>query len=341
MTAKLRAAGSRGAIFLLLIAAMTIAVRSFAAAATAGDGGGPAAAPLRVRSQSLAAYPTPNVPRLSGTQGDKESSLFNPELQDISAAAQYMTQAELEMKPCVVVRFYDKQANALPLLLFSLFASAHPHLKALVIDTGKEPYKKLPDLLRQVNRASGKTWVYAYDKKRKDVRAAFPDFHYDDFGYVLTDMALGDILRQTKKGFGRNSFQCDTLTFTNADNLYSPHFIPAMLKSITHDGHDLVASHFVSHYKYSAERSTLSYDNVMSSEIGCGTLRSGEDAEFVTSERFLPCCVELGSVMVTTSAVADAKIRFVLDKLLEDGTGNSLKKKSFQLPRLVLSRSAT
>jgi len=247
----------------------------------------------------------------------------------MSATAQYTTQAELDIRPCVVVRFYDKQANALPLLLFSLFASAHPHLKALVIDTGKEPYKKLPGLLRHVNRASGKKWVHAYAKKSKDVRVAFPDFHHDDFGYVLTDMALEDILRQKSAGSGRSRLQCDTLTFTNADNLYNPGFIPAMIKSITHGGHDLVASHFVSHYKYSAARSTRSFDSVMSSEIRCGTLRSGENAEFVTSDKFLPCCVELGSVMVTTNAIADAKIRFVLDKLLKDGTGNSLEREVF------------
>ena len=129
------------------------------------------------------------------------------------------------------------------------------------------------DLLRRVNQASGKKWVHAYDKKTKDVRAAFPDFHHENFGYVLTDMALEDILRQTKARSG--AFQCDTLTFTNADNLYSPHFIPAMLKSIACDGHDLVASHFVSHYSFPAERSTRSFEGILASESGCGPLLSG------------------------------------------------------------------
>ena len=54
----------------------------------------------------------------------------------------------------MVVRFYDKQINALPLLLYSHFTSAHPHLKALFFDTGKQQYKKLPGLLRRVNQAS-------------------------------------------------------------------------------------------------------------------------------------------------------------------------------------------
>ena len=223
----------------------------------------------------------------------------------------------------MVVRFYDKQVNALPHLLFSLFASAHPHLKALVIDTGKQPYEKLPDLLRRVNHASGREWVHAYDKKTEDVRAAFPDFHHEDFGYVLTDMALEDILRQSKAHSG--TFQCDTLTFTNADNLYSPHFITAMLKSIARDGHDLVASHFVSHYNAPAERSTRGFDSILASEEGCGALRSGKDAEFVTSERFYPWCVDLGSVMVTTKAVEAANIRFVIDKLRRDPTGDTLE----------------
>ena len=254
---------------------------------------------------------------------DEGATLFNLDLWNTSAATQYKTQAELDLRPCVVVRFYEKQANALPLLLFSLLASAHPHLKALVIDTGKQPYEKLPDLLRRVNQASGKKWVHAYDKKTEDVRAAFPDFHHEDFGYVLTDMAMEDILRQTKSGSG--TFQCDTLTFTNADNLYSPHFIPVMLKSIARDGHDLVASHFVSHYPFPAERSTRSFDGILASESGCGALRSGEDMEFVTSERFYPWCVDLGSVMVTTKAVEAAKIRFVIDKLRKDRTGNTLE----------------
>ena len=271
---------------------------------------------LRLRSQSIAA--TQSFSR----QKAQSELLFDPELRNISATTQYKTRAELDLKPCVVVRFYDKQANALPLLLFSLFASSHPHLKALVIDTGKQPYKKLPGLLRRVNQASGKRWVHAYDKKTEDVRSAFPDFHHEDYGYVLTDMALEDILK------GRNSqsyFQCDTLTFTNADNLYSPHFIPAMLNAIAHDGHDVVASHFVSHYPFPVERSTRSFNSLLASESGCGALRSGEGAEFVTSDRFYPWCVELGSVMVTTKAVEAANIRFVIDKLRKDPTGDTLE----------------
>ena len=35
-------------------------------------------------------------------------------------------------------------------------------------------------------------------------------------------------------------------------------------------------------------------EEVTSSEAGCGTLRGGMDAEFVTSDRFIPWCVELG-----------------------------------------------
>lgn len=280
-------------------------------------------APVTVESLPVSKKLSANV-NAKSTRLSRESSLFDRKLQNAAVAAQYTTQAELDLRPCLVVRFYDKQANALPLLLLSLFASAHPHLKALVIDTGKKPYEKLPGLLRRVNRASGKKWVHVYDKKTSDVRSTFPDFTHEDYGYVLTDMALEDILRQKEAGSG--GFQCDTLTFTNADNIYSPNFIPSMLKSIVHDGKDVVASHFVSHYNYSAERSTRSFNSVVASEIGCGTLRSGEDAEFVTSERFLPCCVELGSVMITTSAVARARIRFLIDKLRKDGTGNSLAK---------------
>jgi len=108
-----------------------------------------AAAPLRVK-------PHFRHPSFSEKQNRPvgESLLFDPELQNVSAATQYTNQAELDLRLCVVVRFYDKQANALRLLLFSLFASAHPHIKALVIDTGKQPYKKLPSLLRRVNQAS-------------------------------------------------------------------------------------------------------------------------------------------------------------------------------------------
>ena len=98
-----------------------------------------------------------------------------------------------------------------------------------------------------------------------------------------------------------------------------------MLKSIACDGHDLVASHFVSHYSFPAERSTRSFEGILASESGCGPLRSGEDAEFVTSERFYPWCVDLGSVMVTTKAVEAANIRFIIDKLRQDRTGNKLE----------------
>jgi hypothetical protein len=220
------------------------------------------------------------------------------------------------------VRFYDKQANALPLLLFSLLASGHPHLKALVLDTGKHPYENLTGLLRRVNRASGRKWVHAYKKKAKDAQRAFPDFQHEDYGYILTDMALEDVLRANKASL---KFQCDTLTFTNADNLYSPHFVPVMLKSIS-NGSDMAASHFVSHYDFPGERNTRSFQSTMTSESGCGTLRTGTDAEFVTSDRFFAWCVDLGAVMVTTRAVAKTMVRFVIDKIRADGSGTSLGK---------------
>ena len=283
------------------------------AAATTAIQASAAAAPLRVRSHSIVSQIVPKEVT------EDEYSLFDLAHRDMTS---HFTRAALDLRPCVVVRFYDKQVNALPLLLFSLFASAHPHLKALVIDTGKEPYEKLPDLLRRVNQASGRKWVHAYDKKTEDVRAAFPDFHHEDYGYVLTDMALEDILRQTKARSG--TFQCHTLAFTNADNVYSPHFIPAMLKAIV-QGNDLVASHFVSHYPFPAERSTRSFDAIIASESGCGALRSGEGAEVVTSERFYPWCVELGSVMVTAKTIEAANIRFLIDRLRRDPTGDTLE----------------
>lgn len=322
MTVEVRPSVSPGAILLLMIVATATAIHNSAAGAAAAT----ARAPRVVRSRSQATSATQNAPWLPGKQTDKKSILFDLDLWNISAATQYKTQAEL--KPCVVVRFYDKQANALPLLLFSLFASAHPHLKALVIDTGKQPYEKLPGMLRRVNQASGKTWVHAYDKKTEDVHSAFPDFHHEDYGYVLTDMALEDILRQTKARSG--TFQCDALTFTNADNLYSPHFIPAMLKSIA-QGNDLVASHFVSHYNAPAERSSHSFDDVLASEAGCGALRSGEDAEFVASDRFLPLGLDLGAVTITAKAVARANTRFIINKIRADGSGKDLLEKVMPL----------
>ena len=286
----------------------------------------PAESTLRIRSSSLDGLLSPKQRQQhpqhhTQHQQPHKVPLFDFERQSNSAMTPY-TQAELDLKPCVVVRFFEEQANSLPLLLFSLLASGHPRLKALVLDTGKHPYKNLAGLLRRVNRASGRSWVHAYKKKRKDAQTAFPDFHHEDYGYILTDMALENILSANDAS---SKFQCDTLTFTNADNLYSPHFIPAMLKSIS-SGSDMVASHFVSHYNFPEERNTHSYHSLMASESGCGTLRSGPDAEFVTSDRFFAWCVDLGAVMLTTRAVAKTKLRFVIDKLRSDGSGTSLGK---------------
>ena len=47
--------------------------------------------------------------------------------------------------------------------------------------------------------------------------------------------------------------------------------------------------------------------------------------EFVTSESFYPWSVDLGSVMMTTKAVEAANIRFLIDKLRKDRTGNTLE----------------
>jgi len=136
-----------------------------AAATTAIQAASAAAAPLRVRSHSIVSQIVPKE------EAEDEYYLFDPAHRDMTS---HYTRAALDLRPCVVVRFYDKQVNALPHLLFSLFASAHPHLKALVIDTGKQPYEKLPDLLRRVNHASGRKWVQAYDKKQKTSAPPFP-----------------------------------------------------------------------------------------------------------------------------------------------------------------------
>jgi len=115
----------------------------------------------------------------------------------------------------------------------------------------------------------------------------------------------GGHLRQTEARSG--TFQCDNLTFTNADNLGSPYFVPVMLQPIARDDHDLVASRFVSHYPFPAERSTSSFDGILASKYGYVALRFGEAVEFVPSERFHPWCVDLGSFMLIAKSAGKSK----------------------------------
>ena len=170
-TVRLRFAILLGAIFL----ASTVNATKVQADSTS----------LRVRSRSRDKRLFPEEQRKKQRQQQQqqqqqqqkpkeEEPLFDFERRNNPMSTPY-SRAELDLKPCVVVRFYDKQANALPLLLFSLLASGHPNLKALVVDTGKQPYKNLPGLLLRVNQEDGEQISKILDFEKEQFCLKFSD----------------------------------------------------------------------------------------------------------------------------------------------------------------------
>ena len=253
---------------------------------------------------------------------------------DASLAGPKFSLAATALRPCVLVRTYSGNRNGLVSLLWSLLLSGHPHLRAFVVDTGKTPTPGLPGIIRSVNALSGRSWVEVSGRTfAQDVAPRFPALNVEDYGYALTDLVMEDIMegelgereasvstQNQTSGDGSPSL-CDTLTVTNADNVYSPDFLRQTLGLIADQGKDMVGTNWVSHYEKGNpwQAGPLPY-----ASDWCGPHRSGKNQEMKASPVFECSCIDLGAVTFRLKQGQQSGIRFIVDKLRANETLHDL-----------------
>lgn len=240
---------------------------------------------------------------------------------DASLLVSGFTAAALDLKPCILVRTYKGNRNGLTLLLWSLLASGHPHLRAVVVDTDPEPLPGLGEIIGSINALSGRSWVGMSPRTHaQDVQGKFPSLDTPDFGYVLTDLVMEDILRGNDGPTGGvptaddplragvPTPSCDTLTVTNGDNMYAQEFLVRTLNKIA-EGADAVGTNWVSHYHIDAPRKTNApYDGNW-----CGSYRRGAYQEMKV--KFQCYCIDLGAAVFRVNTVSKSGLRFCVDRL--------------------------
>lgn len=139
-----------------------------------------------------------------------------------------------------------------------------------------------------------------------------------DYGYVLTDLIMEDILRgdggqeeeitPSRAAPTAPTPSCDTLTVTNGDNVYAREFLVRTLNKIA-EGKDAVATNWVSHYDNPMpERGDKPYHGDW-----CASHRRGEFQEMKV--RFQCYCIDVGAAVFRLKPVQEAGLRFCVDDL--------------------------
>lgn len=227
---------------------------------------------------------------------------------------------------CFLVRTMPSHFRNLPAMLLGLFASAPKQAVRVVLlrsytrpagpGGGAPVADQLDSIAALVNEAApGRVEVSRWDASYTDTH--FPELakasYAKDGGFVVTDLAIEDILarRAAQQGAG----YCDALVVTNGDNLYTGGFVPAVAEQLR-AGFDVVGTHFVSRYDFSQE--LMDYNRAR----GRGPLRPGMDAEFTSS--FAVGGIDLGAAAFRTELLERAGIRFIVDRLRSNPTGEGI-----------------
>lgn len=148
---------------------------------------------------------------------------------------------------CIVVRTMPAQRYALPALLLSLFSDAETRtgVRVIVIDTdtpGKPPFDDLSDIVSTVNTVIGFHGVVVSSRHQADVLSQFSQLTTPDFGYLLTDAVLEDIIAahahnsrasrryavahvlEPRSEIRDLGWTCEAVMTTNGDNVYAAEF---------------------------------------------------------------------------------------------------------------------
>lgn len=231
-----------------------------------------------------------------------------------------------EPEVCFVVRVMPAHATNTPALIFSIFASAYPHVRVILVRTyAARLFDNIFSTIADyINAALPEPRVEVSPLDSDVTEATWPGIARGvltgDGGFPVTDLVMESIVeeRRRRRGAGgRNARDnigyCDALVVTNGDNLYAHEFLPAVVKELV--DHDLVGTFFTSRYENTPE---LMRRAARRGRIG-GPSRLGRDYEFNAS--FTPGGIDLGAVIFRTDLVAAHGVRFVVDRLRADPTG--------------------
>ena len=169
----------------------------------------------------------------------------------------------------------------------------------------KNDFALLPSIIEQLNvmfslADSGPTSIIISPHKHRDLKQRFPKFDGNDYGYIVTDFAMNDLLDQG----------CQKLLFTNGDNLYTRAFFKNILDAMN-KGAQMVLTRFVSRYDISA--ASLKH---LESTKHCGTYRLGLNQVFFPKPKRI--CIDLGAVVTSAQVIRDSGVRFIVKDIMLD-----------------------
>lgn len=220
---------------------------------------------------------------------------------NISISSKVLHDQPTETGPhyCMIVRTYAKQRSQLWSLLSSLHATKYEPLSIFLLDTDTNeiPWPEFSNMTQITESIFGRKFVFPLPFKNANFEAQiFPLLHRNDYGYILTDMALEYLMSNST---------CDYITVTNGDNWYHPKLISTLLPYMR-DGLDVIAFHAISHYDWGKDAAHV-------------VVRPGKDTELLT--QFKVAEIDLGCALFRMRTLKATGLLFALDKLRKDPSG--------------------
>jgi hypothetical protein len=229
--------------------------------------------------------------------------------------------------------FVGHRVSLLP-FASSLAAGRPPRTRIILVDTdARSPFDDIHNVAEWLNEVLGAPLLFSVSPRTASAATeAFPRYKGPDYGYILTDLVIEDLLEERRDaaaaGVAPGDLPCEVLLVTNGDNIYHALFLRETLTPLVRDGHGLVATHFVSHYDWPSGRLDEPVWEKVRMYGQCGPWRPGRDVELATALR--PACVDLGAVLFRASLLESkppapdlpgGRTRFIVDRLRLDGEG--------------------
>lgn len=218
---------------------------------------------------------------------------------------------------CFIVRTMPSHARSLPALVFSIAASAEGVARARIILVRSLPRSDadgLDALAESLNALLPGAPVSIAAADGAHTRKHYPDLlgktYAGDYGFVVTDLALEEVLAQRAAAAPGDAKPCELLVVTNGDNLYAQGFVPAVVHALTNGGAHVAAVNFVSRYEFSTDAVAYSRSR------GVGPQRPGPDVEFLSF--FEIGLVDLGAAAFRADTIEDFGLRFITDRLVNN-----------------------
>jgi len=208
---------------------------------------------------------------------------------------------------CALVRTYHgNSVFAIFSLVSSIirsatFANATIHFTFADTDS-VQSYRILPKIVEVLSEFfSGGGVSFAHSPhKYSNTNAKFPQFTGNDYGFIVTDFVMQDLL----------AGNCKYLLVTNADNLYAKSFFALALAELE-KGLDLAITQFVSRYLFSPYHLKL-----LSCMHKCGTTVPGANQVFFPLPEVN--CIDLGAVLFSAASVRRSGLRFITGDIILD-----------------------